>query len=1121
MTFKNLFQNKMKKIQNKIIKDTKIFRPKPMYPTYPPYHEGLYIEDYFFDYFVKNNINTDRIYLPIFWTSCYNNEWHAKIKSPDIQSYLNTLDPDLKYFTICQHERAPEEILPKNTIVFSASGKIHQNNKSNNHVSVPLLCSKIKKPNKDRKRDIFCSFVGANTHQIRVKLSEKLKDDNNYHFEMNPWELNVSKEKENNFIDITERSIFTLCPRGDGPTSFRLYEAMQLGSIPVYVYDSTKWIPYENELNWLDLCVFVNENEIPHIKDILENIPQERVDFMRSRIDEVYDEWFSLDGMYVKIIEKLQNEKIRLLTFYSDSHDVLFKNYFYPSVKKLNEYDIVPEKFNQIGINGSYFEKGWRESMLQKLKFLVKTVNESWGDYFIFADADVIFIDKTKDFLLNQIKSNNFDVVFQRDYDSLCAGFFIMKSNENTLKFLNKCVDTYDDYPQFDDQSVMIIHADKMLKYKLLSNEIFNIGMINGGCVWDGEFYEIPKNILAFHANWTIGVKAKIDLFNFVIDSLIKTKDLTFLKRKNDEISFYRFDNGSIFVGNVQSGRMINGHYLKEENEILLPDNKNNNKKLKVNVYFNYFDAKTEKRSKEILYCLNKLISNKKIDKIYLLCSDNYTEWLDKKIVKIDMFNIQPTFDDIFNVVNFNTKNDDLNILLNSDCFVDEDNVQLILDNIKHRVVYCLSRWNITKLLPFKCEHYDLDCSQDAWIFLGEIDNLKGDFKMGVPGCDNVIAYEFENSGYQILNPSKDIKIYHYHFSDIRTYGVSHEDKEKNRVRRPYKFIQSSFLNEKSKEILKIVDKIDKTNEIPKTVFEKEKEKELTENILNSFVDNIYCINLRRREDKLTHIMEQFKKLDLDSFQIIKAIDGQKLKNDLPEKRKSEIGCLKSYLIVLQDAIDKGYNKIAIFEDDVIFCDDFHDRFKYYMNNIPSDWEIMYFGNDIPIALNSITMMKNNVYRVWRSKGCFGMILNNVNSLFQKIIDISKQEDKPIDVYIESLFPRIKAYTFIPFFVKISDIKSDIEKTTSYPNIDKYFKETFDIPNVIEIKKMIAEEPVKTQKEMCEEHLKLKGVFVIYYNNSLIFDSSTSSKENIIFFNDYFEVFGRRFPYRGMFIKRK
>jgi hypothetical protein len=777
-------------IQNKIIKETKKFRVEPNYPCYPPYHEGDYIEKYFYNYFIKNKIKTNRIYIPIFWTNCYNNNWYSKKPMPDIQSYLNSLDPDLKYFTVCQHERAPQEILPKNTLVFSASGKIYEHNPSNNYIPIPLICSKIKNPDLKKKKDIFCSFVGADTHRVRRKLQEQIKNNKDFHFDMSNWIINIPKHKEEKFKDITEKSIFTLCPRGNGPTSFRLYETMQLGSIPVYVYD-TLWIPYSKQLDWNNLCIFIHENEIPHIEEILKNISKEKINEIKSYTKKIYNEWFSLEGMSSKIIEHLKNEKTRLLTFYSDSHDILFKNYFKPSVDNINEYDLVVEKFNQIGANGSYFEAGWRESMLEKLKFIVKTINECWQDYFVFSDIDVIFINKTKDFLINEL--GNKDVAFQRDVDDLCAGFFIMKANQHTLNFINTCIINYDKYPKFDDQGVMRRYHD-ILNYKLLPNNIFNISMINKGKVWNGEYYKFPKDISVFHANWTIGVKAKIDLFNMLIENLNTIIDFSFIKQKEKETVFYKFKNGDIFSGIIKYNKMISGNYIKKFNEISLINK--DDKTINVNIYYNYFESENDIRNKELQYCLNRILSNKKINNIYLLCSNNYTKKLDKRIIKIDMFNHQPTYEDVFNIINFNTGDNDLNIILNSDCFIDEENVQLILNNIKHKQVYCLSRWDITCFEPFKTKHIDSAVSQDAWIFLGKAENFTfTDFSMGKPGCDNRIAYEFDLAKYTVLNPSQDVKVYHYHFSNHRTYGNTNLEKEKNRIPRPYKFIASSKID--------------------------------------------------------------------------------------------------------------------------------------------------------------------------------------------------------------------------------------------------------------------------------------------------------------------------------------
>ena len=279
-------------------------------------------------------------------------------------------------------------------------------------------------------------------------------------------------------------------------------------------------------------------------------------------------------------------------------------------------------------------------------------------------------------------------------------------------------------------------------------------------------------------------------------------------------------------------------------------------------------------------------------------------------------------------------------------------------------------------------------------------------------------------------------------------------------------------------------------------------------------------MNLRKRKDKLTHMLEQFKKLDLDSFKIIRGIDGQKLKSNESDVRKGEIGCLKSHISVLQDAIDRGYEKIAIFEDDIIFCDDFENRFEYFSKNVPNDWEIMYLGVNLPPILTPVTMIKPMIFRVWKSKGCFAMILNNRNGLFQNIIDISKSEEKTIDTYIETMFPKIKAYAFLPTFVKLLDIKSDI-LDKDITSVNMRFKETIEFPKIVEEKIIRPVQIIKTEREICEEYLKSSSQFVIRQGSNIVFDSTTTGRENVVFFNDHFEVYGRPFSYRGMSITKK
>ena len=48
----------------------KQFRPSTSV-LYPPFKNGRYMEEYFYDYIManKNNINSDRVYIPVFWTN--------------------------------------------------------------------------------------------------------------------------------------------------------------------------------------------------------------------------------------------------------------------------------------------------------------------------------------------------------------------------------------------------------------------------------------------------------------------------------------------------------------------------------------------------------------------------------------------------------------------------------------------------------------------------------------------------------------------------------------------------------------------------------------------------------------------------------------------------------------------------------------------------------------------------------------------------------------------------------------------------------------------------------------------------------------------------------------------
>ena len=274
-------------------------RPIPNYPPYPPYHVGEYIEDYFYKKFIEENPCLDRDYIAISWTTLY-----CENKDPEIQKFLDSLDRSKKYFTVCQHDDAPKHSLPPNTLIFSLS-QSHRNSKNLNPIPIPATCSSVPLPKETYNKDIFASFVGSITHPIRIELYNLCTTQSNYYFSGQQWNPAIQQSKLDEFITITSRSKFALCPRGYGNTSFRMYEAMQLGAVPVYISDDF-FLPWSDELNWNEFCIIIDSKNLNQLPSILNSIPEEKINEMADKAKQVYSEYFTLDGTYKNIVKRLK-----------------------------------------------------------------------------------------------------------------------------------------------------------------------------------------------------------------------------------------------------------------------------------------------------------------------------------------------------------------------------------------------------------------------------------------------------------------------------------------------------------------------------------------------------------------------------------------------------------------------------------------------------------------------------------------------------------------------------------------------------------------------------------------------------------------------------------------------
>jgi len=287
-------------------------RPISNYPKYPPYvkDDNGYLESFFFNYYINNKKifdDKDRTLLPIWWTTLAVDN----VQLP-IQKYIDVLPSNIKWFTVSQLDDGIKFKLPPNTLHFAAGGL-------GGGIPIPLICSPIPKLDCvvdstgeqreiDLSKSIFCSFVGSVTHPIRQKIIDYNKNQtlikNTFFLPKNQWSQHVSDNHLQDFQVVTQASQFALAPRGYGLSSFRLYEIMQLGAIPVYVSDK-HWLPFTDELDWNEFCVLLGEKDIPNLYEILLNISPEKQERMFQKGKEVYESHFTLESVCKQILKRL------------------------------------------------------------------------------------------------------------------------------------------------------------------------------------------------------------------------------------------------------------------------------------------------------------------------------------------------------------------------------------------------------------------------------------------------------------------------------------------------------------------------------------------------------------------------------------------------------------------------------------------------------------------------------------------------------------------------------------------------------------------------------------------------------------------------------------------------
>jgi GR25 family glycosyltransferase involved in LPS biosynthesis len=194
---------------------------------------------------------------------------------------------------------------------------------------------------------------------------------------------------------------------------------------------------------------------------------------------------------------------------------------------------------------------------------------------------------------------------------------------------------------------------------------------------------------------------------------------------------------------------------------------------------------------------------------------------------------------------------------------------------------------------------------------------------------------------------------------------------------------------------------------------------------INDLSKNIYVINLKERTDRKSHVEDQLKKINCTEYKLIEAINGNTSLNKTRLKN-GMFGLVNTYLKIYNEWIQKDCADIIIIEDDCLFVENFNEKLEDFIKNVPSDWDMLYFGANHnyhmgkeTIKINEKCIKLNNSY----SAHCVLLKKKVFEELIEKIKDFSIEND----IMMSNLQNKYNTYSSSEVLATQTESHSDIE----------------------------------------------------------------------------------------------
>lgn len=185
------------------------------------------------------------------------------------------------------------ESTPKNLIIFRTSAyasKLKQNERIMPAIVPDHMPRDFQSIN--NKSISFCGFVESIRAPIISKI-ESLYNNTNFIKRSSFYASDICKSKaKREFYANLLNSTYSLCIRGNGNFSYRFYEALSFGKIPV-LFETDCNLPFNKLIDWKKHIIQINDNNINELPKLIDTC---EINPMNNR--QLWKKFFSAEGYF-------------------------------------------------------------------------------------------------------------------------------------------------------------------------------------------------------------------------------------------------------------------------------------------------------------------------------------------------------------------------------------------------------------------------------------------------------------------------------------------------------------------------------------------------------------------------------------------------------------------------------------------------------------------------------------------------------------------------------------------------------------------------------------------------------------------------------------------------------